>query len=44
MITSTCEKEQAIADLKEYKKDIESQKIVMPAALMRKVDEALTWN
>ena len=44
LITSPRDKEQAITDLDGYKKEFESQKIGIPAALMRKVDEALTGN
>ena len=44
LITSPRDKEQAITDLDGYKKEFESQQIEIPAALMRKVDEALTGN
>ena len=44
LTTSPRDLEQAINDLKGYQKEFESQKTGIPAALMRKVDEALTGN
>ena len=43
-ITSPRDQQQAITDLKGYKHEFESQKMQLPAALMRKVDEVLLGN